>query len=483
MKNRRIASVCGAMILVVMLFPQFLMAQGEDEQIDMVLLVDRSSSMLQEGGDPQGLARASVEFLLDQLDLANDNHRAALVLFNSIVTPIPAGGLTADKEVLRGHLQEVAKVKGNTDLEEALQEGLRLLSKSQGRKQMVLISDGVPEPDMTSARAQVRFQEQAKAWPNLKSETQQRNILSQMSKLSTENIVKSGLPILKENKIEMYPIALSGIQAHGEELLKEMALQVTQDGQAFKKIKGEQLLTGLDEIIPKPVSLMNILRADLSQGGQNTWKVDFALDKSLERVRVLMMYHKPTSEKVQWTVSGPMGTMTPEQPGAARYLAARDKNGASDGRIIFERLFLDQPQAGNYTLTFRSKGFLPSMQVIIEGRTKVRLAATADPNPGEVSLPVTIFCRLEGDTGVSLHGAQVRIIDEKGQSEGENLAFTADPNHVLNATWIPSRPGNYRAIVKGFLNAEKKRYISTRLGLKVQPKQAVELKLEIPVPK
>ena len=480
MTKQIIRLVCWLIIIWAIPGIEPLGAQSEPEQIDMAILVDRSSSMTQPGGDPQGLARAAVEFLLDQLELAHDGHRAALVLFNSTVTSIPQGGLTADKEVLRGQLQRLAEIRGNTDLEEALQEGLRLLSKSQGRKQLVLISDGLPEPDFTSARAQVRFQEQAKGWASARTDTQKRNILQQMSQVSTENILKSGLAILKENKIEIYPIALTGIEAHGEELLKQMALQVTQDAQAFKKIRGEQLVAGLDEIIPKPISLMNIRRAELTSPGQNNWTVDFPMDSSLERVRILVLYQKPPSDQEKWVLTGPMGTMSPDQPGAARYLAAKDKNGA--GKTIFDRLFIDRPQAGNYTLTFRSKGFLPPMQVIVEGRTKLRLAATADPNPGEVGLPVAIFCRLEGDPAARLVNAQVRIVDDKGQSEGENLVFTPDANQVLKTSWTPGQPGSYRLLVRGFLDADKKRYLSTRLALRVQPKQAVELGIEIPTP-
>jgi hypothetical protein len=175
-----------------------------------------------------------------------------------------------------------------------------------------------------------------------------------------------------------------------------------------------------------------------------------------------------------------MGVMTAAQPGAARYLAAKDANGG--GNTIFERLFLDNPQAGNYTLTFNAKGFLPPLQVIVEGRTSMRLAATAEPNPGEVQAPVTLFCRLEGGADLQLHSATARIVNEGGEPGGK-LSFSRDPGQALKASWTPLQPGNYRVLITGYLDPNLKRFLSTRLDLRVQPKQAVELKLEIPVPK
>ncbi len=62
--------------------------------------------------------------------------------------------------------------------------------------------------------------------------------------------------------------------------------EVTRDPKAFKKAQGQELIDSLDAIVPKPVSLMNISRTALREGGRNSWSANFQLDGSLEKVRV-----------------------------------------------------------------------------------------------------------------------------------------------------------------------------------------------------
>lgn len=456
-----------------------LLAQTPPAPTDMVILVDRSGSMQQQGGDPQGLSRAAVEFLLDQLELAHDQDRAAVVLFNSTVNIIPEAGLTTDWEALRNGLTMLSEVKGNTDLEEALYVGLRLLAKSKGRKQMVLISDGKPEPDLTSARVAERFPEQVRLLQKGRTEQRQRKVLDEISELSAARIKQSTLGVLKENQVEIYPIALTGIQAPGEELLRQMALQVTQDEQAFKKITGRDLVAGLEQIIPKPVNLMTIHRASLDRR-QGDWSVRFQLDSSLQRARVLILFRATPPPDLGWVLSGPMGNITAAQPGPARYLAAKDHNG--QGHPVFERLFLDQPRAGDYTLSFRTSSFLPPMQLIVEGRTNARLAVIAEPDPAEVNVPVNFYCRVSGDLGTQLNSAHGRLVDEKGTSVTPSLNFSLGPDQNLHASWMPSQPGLYRLFVRGFFNPEKTHYLTTCYQFRVKPQQAVNLQIKIPVP-
>lgn len=432
------------------------------------------------GGDPQGLSRAAVEFLLDQLELAHDQDRAAVVLFNSTVNTIPKTGLTTDGEALRKGLTVLSEVKGNTDLEEALHVGLRLLAPSKGRKQIVLISDGKPEPDLTSARIAERFPEQLRQYRKARTDQRRSRVLERIYELSADKIRQSTLGVLKENQIEIYPIALTGIQAPGEELLRQMARQVTQDEQAFIRIRGRDLVDALDRIIPKPVNLMTIQRARLDRR-RGDWSVRFHLDNSLQRVRVLVLFRAAPPPDLTWVLSGPMGTITADQPGAARYLAAKDQNG--QGKPVFERLFLDQPKPGDYTLNFRTSSFLPPMQVVVEGRTSLRLAVTAEPDPAEVNLPVTFYCRVDSGPGTQLYSAQGCLVDEQGHSVASSLSFSSGQDQNLQASWVPVRPGQYRLFVRGYLNSGQTRYLTSRYLLRVQPQQAVHLQIEIPVPK
>ncbi len=457
----------------------FAQVTSDQERTNMVILVDRSGSMKKEGGDPRGLSQAAVEYLLDQLELANDTNQGALILFNSKVRAFPPGELTSNFETLRSQLGALSEIKGNTDLEEALQVGMALLAKSEGRKQMVLISDGMPEPDLTSARIDERFPDQVSRFRrgvgNLSS------LMGQLSQLSMERIRTLQFGVLRENSIEVYPVALTGIEANGEDLLRELAVEVTRDSNAFIKVESKNLVSGLDSIVPKPVSLMNVERASLDSAGYHKWSMDFQLDSSLERARVLVLYGEPPAEDISWELTGPVGKISASNPGAARYLRARDRNGQGD--TIFERIFLDQPPSGQYTLTLTTGRFLPPLKVIVEGRTHLRLVVVAQPNPAEVNMPVNLYCRLEGTTPGQLETAKANIVNEKGDRATEGIVFSPETGKVLRASWVPPAIGSYRMHVTGYLDAEKTRYLHTQYDLYVQPRQAVKLRVRIPGPK
>ena len=469
------------LITVVCIFGVFLLdwpLMAQSVQTDMVILVDRSGSMKSEGGDPQGLSRAAVEFLLDQLELASNSNQAVLILFDSQVTPIPKSGLTSDLNQIRDQLTKIAQVGGNTDLEEALNEGLRFLASSNANKQMVLISDGKPEPDFNSNRATERFPNQLQKWREADSDKERRAIREKLSDLSTERIRNKLLGVLHEENIELYPIALTGIQPPGQKLLQDMANEVTRDANAFRKLQADDLISGLDTIVPKPKSLMNIQRATLSSADKSSWSIDFDLDSSLQKVRVLVLYEKDP-KYLSWLLDGPNVHLESDQTGQARLVRARSENG--DGGVIFDRVFLDEPDNGHYTLSFESTSFLPPMQVIIEGRTDLRLAVQSEPQPGEVGIPIKFFCRLAGKGTTTLHGASANIINEKGEYVQQDLAFSSASGKVLRASWTPSKAGDYRMNIRGYLDSEGKRYLHTRFPFLVQPQQAIELRVRIPV--
>ncbi|MFH1930174.1 MAG: vWA domain-containing protein [Pseudomonadota bacterium] len=473
---RKIISACN----IIMILFTFCLFQGraQSQETDMVILVDRSGSMDFKGGDPDGLSRAAVEFLLDQLELASDGNRCAFVLFDSKTRTIPKTGLTDDFSVLRDGLNMISETGGNTDLEEALNVGLGILAKSGSNRQMVLISDGKPEPDFTSAHAAERFPDELALWRKTSSLAKKREIMQKLSDLSATKIQNLMFDVLRENNIELYPIALTGIQASGEELLRAMAIEVTHNAAAFKKVQGHDLISGLDEIVPKPVGVMNICRANLESAGKNRWSVDFELDNSLQKVRVLMLYRYSPGD-LKWTLKGPSGTITRDKPKYARYAKASDKNGK--GKMIFERIFMDNPTQGHYTLEMVSSRFIPPTQVIIEGRTDLRLAVVADPNPAEVSQPVSIYCRLEGSGAGRLESAEAYILDAKGESVVRGLSFLPDTGQALNATWTPETYGQYVINIKGYIDSDHKRYLNTRYPLTVEPRQPIKLHIQIPV--
>jgi hypothetical protein len=481
LKKIRVGLIC-LTLFMVFFCPYQSRAITNSEQTDMVILVDRSGSMKHKGGDPQGLSMAAVVYLLDQLELASDLNRSALILFNSNIKTIPTTGLTSNFEQLRNNLSSIANVGGNTDLEEALTVGLQFLSKSEARKQMVLISDGKPEPDFRSKRTIEKFPDLFKTWRKIssKNEEKRKDILKKLSEASGRRIEENLLGVLNEEKIEIYPIALAGIQPYGEELLKQMAAKVTQDKNAFKKLKDTDIIGGLDTIVRKPVSLMNIKRDTLKESGQSSWLVDFDLLSGIKKLRLLILYKRPP-DKLSWVLKGPSTTIRPKMTGAARLAEARDENGK--GKTIFERIFLNDPQSGHYTLSFESTNFLPPMQVIVEGRTDLRLAVQTEPLSGEVGAPVRFYCRVTGKDANKLQSASGLILNENGEHVEKNLIFESGSGQALSASWIPFKPGLYRMNLTGYLDQKKTNYLNTSYSFEVKPKQAIELRLVIPVRK
>ncbi len=453
-------------------------AWGQAEATDMVILIDRSGSMRGPGGDPEGLSMAAVQFLLDQLELAGNGNRAALVLFDSVTKLVPEEGLTADFEgAIRPQLDLLKRIGGNTDLEEALLQGMRLLSQSRGRKQMVLISDGKPEPDFQSARASERFPDQYRLFAKSPLSGRTTELLSQLSEISTNRISKLLFGLLKENGVEVYPLAMTGIQAPGEDLLRQMAMTVSGDAGAFKKVVSRDMIQALNDIVPKPESLLTVARVSLEQGGQRDWSAHFEVQEPLLKLRVMILYREPSSG-VSWKVQGPAGTFTPQTPNGARYSMARHRHG--EGKLIFERFFLDEPPKGSYRLDFQSSAFLPAMDVIVEGRTDLRLTVDARPQPSEVGVPTEIFCGLIDSRGFGLKSGNVSIVDPSGVPLATPLDLRPSDNGTLTTRWTPSAPGSYLLKVVGYLNEARTRYLTARYVLRVHPPQAVQLRVVIP---
>jgi hypothetical protein len=452
----------------------------ETQKTDMVILLDRSGSMDWESGDPRGLSRSAVEFLLDQLELANPENRAVLVLFASDVNIVPEQGLTSNLDVIRARLDEVKVTSGDTDLEMAITAGLKLLAQSTATREIVMISDGQPDPDPRNpdARVMERFPKLYEKFHEAGSEKLQAKVRSQIQSASMDNIERAQFGALKEADIEVYPIGLSGIQELGEELLRKMALQVTSDAGAFKKVKGNDMVSALDQIVPKPESLINIKRDAFKGGGSTTWSTSFQLDWNLELVRILILYDKKPPEGVSWQLRGPGGMIDARRIDGG-YLAARDRNG--DGELIFERVFLNNPLTGDYSLSVESSRFLEPFRVIIEGRTKARIIIRAEPDPAEAGLPVDLFTTLEDDE-ISLSDAKVNIVNESGMVVATIDDFSPGKDKILKADWVPQEPGLYKMKITGYIDPQKEKYLGAQRQLIVKPKQAVNLRVIIPTP-
>ena len=115
-------------------------AKRKRDDLDLVVLVDRSSSMR---GRKIEVAKAAA---LATLDLLDENHRLAVVAFDSqphdIVPLVPVGDKTHAEDLISRMTSA-----GQTDIYKALLRAQQLLADSQAKtKHIILLSDGLTAP-------------------------------------------------------------------------------------------------------------------------------------------------------------------------------------------------------------------------------------------------------------------------------------------------------------------------------------------------
>lgn len=131
--------------------PDFPREQQDALPKDIVFVMDRSGSM---SGEKIEQARSSLQFILNQL---NPNDRFSIVGFDDEMlvfspTLLPVNGATLAEARL---FVKWLEARGNTDLERALQTGLAIFERSEGRsaasKEVIFLTDGLPTSGFTEA--------------------------------------------------------------------------------------------------------------------------------------------------------------------------------------------------------------------------------------------------------------------------------------------------------------------------------------------
>lgn len=111
---------------------------GEAGPVSAVLAIDRSGSMLDPVGDPKiAAAKQSAQAFVD---LMRPEDQTGVVVFNTQVTVIQP--LTTDKTLLRQAVQSI-DAYDNTAMYDGLGESIEMLQDAQGRKAIILLSDGL----------------------------------------------------------------------------------------------------------------------------------------------------------------------------------------------------------------------------------------------------------------------------------------------------------------------------------------------------
>jgi Ca-activated chloride channel family protein len=129
---------------------------------DIVFVFDRSGSM---SGEKIEQAQSAFQFILGQL---GDRDRFSIVSFDHRLSSLSRALLPVDRQSLADAREFVAELSadGNTDLERALQAGLGILERSEGRdapRLIVFMTDGLPTAGVTDGAAITRLVAEANA--------------------------------------------------------------------------------------------------------------------------------------------------------------------------------------------------------------------------------------------------------------------------------------------------------------------------------
>ncbi len=123
--------------------------QGEALPKDIVFVMDRSGSM---AGEKIDQARDALHFILDQL---NANDRFSIVGFDDVFNTVADTLLPVNRDNLSAAHRFVSRLyhRNGTDIEGALQVGLRILDSGESRvsasRMIVFLTDGLPTEGIT----------------------------------------------------------------------------------------------------------------------------------------------------------------------------------------------------------------------------------------------------------------------------------------------------------------------------------------------
>lgn len=496
MKNSVSAAIVFFSFLLILVLPNSGQAQGEDASaIDMVIVLDRSGSM--NNTDPQDLSVPAASFVLEQLALANDQNRAAVVPFGDEAQILGlegaeiAGALSGnlfgliemlrasrnsgafqfkenspdDPQQLHNLLTSQMRVDGSKDTElgKALDLAGSILEGSQQRKIIVLISDGAPWPNFSDA---TRQKEVAALVGGPASKT------SEFLKKFAQHILATTVKSLADRNISVYPVAFlkregvdSGLIAYLEDI-KEMT---TGDREIISATSAD-LVEKLIDFVP---STSEHIQLDALKG-----KRRFARGDDQEETKEVEIIVPDIASQVRFFFSYP-GARTEHKVLVELFRDGRkmaDNRGPNSSGVVFNDLRLKNEElayhsfrflqedavSGNWRLklTDKSRGGaarLPDTDVLIDIRARIDLETTLDTDSGQLNAqePVTFRFRLFGRKGgeeylLPIHGADIFLVGRGPEPEvsrfADKLRALDFSQPVALAQWKEGFPlsGNYR---------------------------------------
>lgn len=266
----------------------------EEEKLDAIIILDRSGSMLKT--DRNDLCLAAAAFLVEQISMVGRDNRVAVIPFGNQAYVLgqekvdPARSLTQDKESLvemlnialkQGEielrentpsnktgflklLREQLTVNGQnaTDLEPALllaRDIFRMQSDDTRRRMIILLSDGVPEPNLNDperARTLAQREEGASVQKVLGQMSSGRkpdqSILNKIISAYGAHILSVVVPELRDAHIPIYPVVVHehGISpAAAVEYLRQIQM-MTSGSEDILSVEPDDLIRKLSEVLP-----------------------------------------------------------------------------------------------------------------------------------------------------------------------------------------------------------------------------------------
>ncbi|MBF0231613.1 MAG: VWA domain-containing protein [Desulfamplus sp.] len=271
-------------LLILMPFDVNAQANSQEKLIDMVILMDRSSSMIK--NDPQGLTIPAASYVLEQISMMNEANRAAIIpfadtvyilgqekqdigkalsmnipgLIEMLMASVSDGDFSftlfdrSNKPDLQ-LLREQMKVYTYTEMDMALNLAAKILanSKTNRRKMILLISDGQPWPDANNSQ---RTRELKAILGNGYTPN------SEGQKLYEKHILRKTVPFLSSQNISVYPVAVVDKVGHETNLityLKMIKEMTTGDrDQIIVEATSSNLIDKLTSYIPAGDSYLQL---------------------------------------------------------------------------------------------------------------------------------------------------------------------------------------------------------------------------------
>ncbi|RMH78620.1 MAG: VWA domain-containing protein, partial [Calditrichaeota bacterium] len=393
------------------------------QPIDMVILLDRSGSMI--NTDPDGITAPAAAFIVEQLMLANPENRVAVVPFASQAyilgrkgTLNPGSALTSSFPAVVGMLQagnsqgaftfrELApddpqkfldllrtqmREEGETELELALQLAGGIFSGSDDnrRKIIVLISDGEPYPV-------IRRELERRFGHNLVQQAARERAAGRekgpnnrrLVRMYQEYILNKVAPAIRSAGIELYPIAFVGegqAQAPLIEYLKTLKQRITGDDNVIIANR-QNLIAQLIDFVPSNFNHIRVAKIEpFMPEGQASKDWDITIPNIGKQIRFFLFYPEARPNQrvgVKIYRDGQLvgEDINPERFTPLVYHQFLDRG----GRLVFQsfQLIGRDNAAGQFRLVLSPAGTrtMPAANLLVDLNTSIYPEIAFTPTP------------------------------------------------------------------------------------------------------